>query len=189
MMPPGHIAATWGVTQLLQRTNPHLAQVDYRLLAVSSLLPDFIDKPLAIWAFPQSHSSQNVTHSLLLNVTLLVLTLLFCRRLLPYTLAFNGHLIADKMWHHTETFWWPLYGWNVFWQYKFMNTPEAMLKVYLDIILSYPHVWLTELIALVILLWFGYRFRWHQWRQVRQFLWTGRLERDNESPRSPFIYH
>ena len=175
MMPPGHVAVAWGVTRLLQRTKPPLATLDYRLLAGAALLPDFIDKPLALWVFTESHSSQNVSHSLLLNVVLLVLTLLFFGRALPYVLAFNSHLIADKMWHHTETFWWPMYGWEVFWRYKFMNTPEAMFRVYVDILLNYPHIWLTEFIAGLILLWFGYKYQWYHWPQLKQFIRTGQL--------------
>lgn len=174
-MPPGHIAVTWAVSHLLQRSNPQLSQLDYRLLALSAMLPDFIDKPLAIWVFPDSHSSQNVTHSLLFNGLLLVLSLLIWQKALPYTIAFNAHILADKMWYHTETFWWPLYGWDIFWQYKFMNTPTAMLQVYLDIIVTYPHVWLTELVALGVLSWFVYQYRWYRWRNLRQFIKTGRL--------------
>ncbi len=51
MMPPGHIATTWGVAALTQQHNPQLACLDYRLLAICALLPDLIDKPLAILIF------------------------------------------------------------------------------------------------------------------------------------------
>jgi len=169
MMPPGHVAVTWGVARLLNK------QCDYRLLAVAALLPDLIDKPLAILAFPQSNSSQNVCHSLLLHIALLIITLLFFPKVLPYTLAFNGHLIADRMWFHTETFWWPLYGGTVFWRYKFMNSPEAMLRVYLDIITHYPHVWLTELAAIGWLSWLTRQSRWYRWPRLKLFLQTGQL--------------
>ncbi|MDM8518702.1 metal-dependent hydrolase [Anaerolineales bacterium HSG6] len=175
MMPPGHVAVSWGISRLLQRTNPALAQLDYRLLAIGSLLPDFIDKPLAIWLFTDSHSSQNITHSLFFNWAILVITLLWIPRLLPYCLAFNGHLIADKMWNHTETFWWPWYGWDQFWHYRFMNTPEAMLQVYIDILTHYPHVWLIEIVAVLILGYFFYQQKWYRWQSLKRFVMTGRL--------------
>ena len=38
MMPPGHIAATWGVAHLMQQTQPRLARLDYRWLAVAAIL-------------------------------------------------------------------------------------------------------------------------------------------------------
>ena len=54
MMPPGHIAATWGVATLLQQNNSRLTRLDYRLLALSALLPDLIDKPLVMLVFTDS---------------------------------------------------------------------------------------------------------------------------------------
>jgi hypothetical protein len=175
MMPPGHLAATWGVAVLLQRNNPRLARLDYRLLAVSAMLPDFIDKPLAIFIFTDSHSSQNIAHSFLLHVLVLTLTLLWWRQALPYTLAFNAHLLADHMWNHTETFWWPLFGWTVFWGYRPMNTPEDMLNVYLDIIIRYPHVWVIEVMAMAVLVWFVRRYQLYRWPMLKQFMCTGQL--------------
>lgn len=175
MMPPGHVAATWGVAALLQQHNPRLARLDYRLLATSALLPDIIDKPLALFVFTDAPTSQLIAHSLLFNVVMLVLALLFWPRLLPYTLAFNAHLLADRMWNHTESFWWPFFGWNTFWQFKFMNTPEAMLNVYMDIITRYPQVWAVEVIALIFLLWFVQRYQLYRWPGLKAFLLTGQL--------------
>lgn len=172
MMPPGHVAAVWGVAGLLEKQRVTL---DYRLLAVSALLPDLIDKPLALFVFPDSHSSQNIAHSLPFNALLLILAVLWWRKGLPYVLAFNGHLLADRMWHHTETFWWPLYGWTVFWQYKPMNTPEEMVNVYLDIITRYPQVWVVELAALLFLGWFVYRRRLYGWKELKIFIRTGHI--------------
>ncbi len=175
MMPPGHVAATWGVATLLQQNNPRLARLDYRLLAVSAVLPDLIDKPLAILAFPQAQTSQLITHSLLFNVVLLVGALLWWRPALPYVLAFNGHVIFDRMWNHTESFWWPIFGWDVFWQFKPMNSAETMLNVYLDIITRYPQVWVIEILAIVFFVWFFYHFRLYRRPNLKQFTLTGQI--------------
>lgn len=174
-MPPGHIAATWAVARLCQQNNPRLVRLDYRLLAASAMLPDFLDKPLALLIFTDSNSTQNIGHSFLFHTLVLTLTLLYWRSALPYTLAFNAHLLADHMWQHTETFWWPLFGWTVFWAYKPMNTPGQMLNVYLDIISHYPHVWMVEVVALIILGWFGSRYRLYHWPNLKAFIQTGRL--------------
>jgi len=175
MMPPGHVAATWGVATLLQQSNSRLARLDYRLLAISALLPDLIDKPLAILVFTSAQSSQLIAHSLLPNLLLLIVTLLWRRRALPYVLAFNAHLLADRMWNHTESFWWPLFGWDVFWRYKPMNSAETMLNVYLDIVTRYPQVWVVEIIALIFLLWFVFRQQLYRWSVLKRFLLTGRI--------------
>lgn len=175
MMPPGHIAATWGVAALYQQNNPRLAGLDYRLLALSAMLPDFLDKPLALLIFTHSNSTQNIAHSFLFHAIVLTITLLYWRRALPYTLAFNAHLLADHMWYHTETFWWPLFGWITFWGYKPMNTPGEMLNVYLDIIGRYPHVWVVEVIALLVLGWFGCYNRLYHWSNLKVFIETGQV--------------
>jgi len=182
MMPPGHIAATWGVAAVAQQNNSKLARLDYRLLALCALLPDFIDKPLAILVFTDAPTSQLIAHSLLFNLMLLIAALLFWRAAVPYMLAFNAHLLADRMWNHTETFWWPIFGWRTFWEYRPMNTAGEMFNVYVDIIVRYPQVWAVELIALVILVWFGLRFRLYRWPRVKVFLWTGRVWFDTQKP-------
>ena len=182
MMPPGHIAATWGVANLLQQNNARLNCLDYRLLAVSALLPDLIDKPLALLVFTDVHTSQLITHSLLFNLGLLTFTLFFWRKALPYVLAFNAHLLADRMWHHAQSFWWPLFGWHTFWEYKPMNTPAAMLDVYLDIVTHYPQVWVIEVIALLALLWFSYRYQLYRWPVLRRFILTGQLRGNIQNP-------
>jgi hypothetical protein len=175
MMPPGHIAATWGIAAVVQQHNPKLARLDYRLLALGALLPDIIDKPLAILVFIDAPTSQLVAHSLLFNLALLIAALFWWRVAVPYVLAFNAHLLADRMWHHTETFWWPIFGWRTFWEYKPMNTAEEMFNVYVDIIGRYPQVWALELLALLVLGWFIIRHRLYLWPRLKIFLATGRV--------------
>lgn len=175
MMPPGHIATTWVVALALQKNNPKLARIDYRLLAVGSMLPDLIDKPLAVSVFTEAETSQLVAHSIFVHAVVLVGALLFRRKSLPYVLAFSGHLILDRMWRHTETFWWPLFGWTVFWKFKSMNTPESMVAVYLDIITRYPRVWIVELIGITTIMWMIIRYRLYHRNALTTFLSTGSL--------------
>ncbi|GAB4451388.1 MAG: hypothetical protein Kow0031_33960 [Anaerolineae bacterium] len=174
-MPPGHVAITWGMASLMQKNNEKLTGLDYRLLAFCALAPDIIDKPLALLVFTEAHTSQLIAHALLPHVLLLMAALLWWRPALPYVLAFNGHLLADRMWNHTESFWWPLFGWDAFWQFQFMNTPEAMVSVYWDIVTRYPQVWLVELLALWFLLLFGFRYGLYRRRRLAAFLRTGRV--------------
>jgi hypothetical protein len=192
MMPPGHVAITWGVARVIQQNNPKLAYLDYRLLGLCALAPDIIDKPLAVLVFTEAHTSQLVAHSLLLSVVIMVAALLWQQRAIPYVLAFSAHLIADRMWNHTESFWWPLFGWNVFWEFKPMNTPQAMVAVYWDIVTRYPQVWVVEILALVVLLWFVVTNRLYLRPNLIAFLRTGRVavsgtsgEPQNSAPPHP----
>ena len=197
-MPPGHIAATWGVATLFQQNDPRPQQLDYRLLALSALAADLIDKPLALFVFNEAHTSQLIAHSLIPNLILLTITLVMWPKALPYVLAFAGHLLADTMWHHTESFWWPMFGWTTFWEYKFMNTPEAMLSVYLAI-LRYPQVWVIEILAVFFLIWFGYRYKLYRRSGLKRLILTGQiglfqsrtLSKDGDEParHAPIVKH
>ena len=106
---------------------------------------------------------------------LFLAALLLWPKVLPYMLAFNLHVAADRMWNHTESFWWPWFGWDVFWAFKPMNTPETMINVYLDIVTRYPQVWVVELIALAFLIGFGLRFQLYRWDRLRTFVMTGQV--------------
>lgn len=179
MMPPGHVAVTWAGAQLWPQH-----KLDYRLLAFFALLPDLIDKPLALWVFTASDSTQNIAHALLPHLLLLTTVLLWQPRWIPYALAFNSHLPADRMWNHSETFWWPLAGWGTFWQYKFMNTPQAMLNTYLEIVRRYPQVWVVELLAMGYLTRLAVKYQWYRPSNLRRFLQTGRPGAPNHPPRN-----
>ena len=170
MMPPGHIAVTFAAAEALARN-----RLDYRWLAICALLPDAIDKPLALTVFRDSHSSQNISHALLPNLLLFVLTWLLWPRALPYILAIDGHLLADRQWRKTETFCWPLFGWRRFERYRFMNTPQAMAGVYLDILRHHRWVGVIEFLALLYLAWFVVRHRLYRPQILACFLRTGRL--------------
>jgi hypothetical protein len=173
MMPPGHVAITWGMAEVL---HAHPTRLDYRLLALAAMAPDLIDKPLAMLVFTQADTSQLIAHSLLLNMVVLLGALLWFRAALPYVLAGNGHLLADRIWNHTETFWWPLYGWNTFWVYKPMGSAQEMAAVYWEIITRYPQVWVVEIIAVAYLAGFAYRRGWYRWPGQMQFWRTGRVD-------------
>jgi len=177
MFPIGHVAYTWGAVNVLQRHIPQWTDVDYRWLAVAAMLPDVIDKPLAMTVFRESQTSQGLSHTLLVHVLVAVLGLAIWRwKLLPYLLAFNMHLVLDQIWHHPETLFFPFMGLE-FDPYRFMGTPEAMVSVYLDIF-RLPQIWLAEGIGLVILGVFFVYYRLYRWAHLRHFLTTGHFCRN-----------
>lgn len=148
MLPFGHVTGTWLVARAFSRR-----RLDYRALAVAAMLPDLLDKPLAMWVFKGARSSQLAAHSVISHALLLLITWKTWPRLRPYLLASLGHLAADRMWEHPPTFFWPCFGWQSFRNYRPMDTPERMLNVYLDLI-RLPQLWLPEVIAVGLWLWF-----------------------------------
>ena len=183
MFPVGHVAYTWGAVNVLQRHIPEWADVDYRWLAVAAMLPDIADKPLAMTVFKDSQTSQGLFHTLLIHVAVAAIALAVWRwRALPYLLAFNMHILFDQIWHHPETLFFPLLGWE-FDPYLFMGTPEAMASLYWDIFLL-PQIWIAEGIGAIILVFLFFHYRLYRWPNLRHFLLTGRFcgEVDAQGP-------
>ena len=174
MLPVGHVAYTWGTVNLIQRRVPAWSRLDYRLLAIFSLLPDVIDKPLALTLLKDTHTSHGPAHMLLLHVLLAAVALYFWRaRAVPYLLAFNGHLLCDEMWYHSQTLLFPFLGWSLD-PWRFMGSPEAMANAYWDV-LHMPKIWAIEGLAMAIMVYFVRRYRLHRWSVFREFLTNGRL--------------
>jgi inner membrane protein len=172
MFPIGHIAYTCGVVDVLRRRVPAWADVDFRCVAVASVLPDVIDKPLAVTVFHASQTSQGLGHTLLLHIIVAATALAFMRgRALPYVLAFSGHLVLDQIWHHPATALFPFMGWE-FDPYRFMGTPRAMVSVYRDLFVL-PQVWMAEAVALLLLGAYIARYHLYRWTELRRLLRTG----------------
>jgi len=93
----GHIGLTLGVARTLSR------EIDARWVAVASLLPDLIDKPLRVLApaFTQSNT-RTVGHSLTVMLVCMALVAFPLRRLIRgawvVALALPVHLLLDEMW-------------------------------------------------------------------------------------------
>ncbi len=141
-------------------------KVDVRLLAFGALLPNLIDKPLALLA-PQLGSDRLLGHSLVFSSAVMVAALLVTRRgrrrraWMAVAIGAMIHLVLDGMWTAGQTFLWPFLGWAF--------APGPILEPWLN----WPLVAAQEAagIAYLAVLWrrFGLSDRHHQ------FWATGRL--------------
>ena len=134
-----------------------LGSVDYRMVLVGSLLPDIIDKP--VWflaASDTSLSGRDYAHTLLFNLALFIggLVLIRYRKswLLIIWLSSFMHLIFDQLWNSPVVLLWPLLG----------PLPKKATVGWLSNIFQtlfvYPDVYIPEIIGLIIVLLFAYRF-------------------------------
>ena len=119
--------------------------IDYRLVAVGSLLPDFIDKPLAFMIAPElvNQSIQNIGHSLAFGLLLLAASLTMLRLsghqgMLVMAVSSAGHLILDGMWLLPEVFLWPIRGLafpqgtttlSEWWTFNVQHMPNSPVEV------------------------------------------------------------
>ena len=173
MLPAGHIEYTWGALNLLQRKARLFEGADYRVAALAALLPDLVDKPLSLLIFTDSKTSQGLAHTLLVHLLVSLIVLIWWRKGFVYALAFNGHLLADRIWLYPRTLFFPFLGWQ-FEPWRFMGSPEAMLDAYTEIV-TYPLIIILESIGLVILSWLVVTCHLYRWENLMAFLASGRL--------------
>jgi hypothetical protein len=174
MLPPGHIAYTLVSLNEIQKKTGKFKDADYRLVALMSMGPDFIDKPMAFaYFYPKYKSSRLFAHTLVLHLVVLLLTLWKAPDHLVYALTFNGHAIADRQWFHPQTFLWPLLGWGFYtWRSKEAQEGDSLKAYQHDFI---NRRWLWEIGGMIALLWFiGRNHLWERERLVHLLL-TGRL--------------
>jgi hypothetical protein len=178
MLPPGHIEYTWGALNLLQRKAGLFEDADYRVTVLAALLPDLIDKPLSLLIFTDSKTSQGLAHTLLVHLLISLIVLVWWRKGFVYALAFNGHLLADRIWLYPRTLFFPFLGWQ-FEPWRFMGSSEAMLNAYAEIV-TYPLIITLESIGLVILAWLVVTYHLYHWENLMAFLVSGRLPQIGE---------
>ena len=94
-------------------------RLDDRALAVGAILPDIVDKPLALFIAPTlvGYSLRSYGHTLAFAVILLavgVALAAWTKRRWPVVLALSsaGHLILDMMWFSHRILLWPLSGYT-----------------------------------------------------------------------------
>ena len=178
MLPAGHIEYTWGALNLLQRKARLFEDADYRVAALAALLPDLIDKPLSLLVFTDSKTSQGLAHTLLVHLLVSLIIFVWWRKGSVYALAFNAHLLADRIWRYPRTLFFPFLGWQ-FEPWRFMGSPEAMLDAYAEVV-TYPLIIALESIGLVILAWLVVTYHLYRWENLLVFLVSGRLPQVGE---------
>ncbi|MFC1952940.1 metal-dependent hydrolase [Chloroflexota bacterium] len=134
----------------LNRLKSRISQVDYRLVMLSSLLPDFIDKPVFLLFGGISISGRGYAHGLLFNLILLIIGLVLTRYgkfgVLAVSLSSVIHLILDQIWNNPVTLFWPLLG-----PLSGGETSDWLTRIVYGLFNS-PEVYIPEIIGLVILL-------------------------------------
>jgi hypothetical protein len=91
-------------------------RLGWRLPAFLALLPDLIDKPVALfWPVFVHDNTKGVGHSAAAALAVLLVLLALRKKVgRPWLLwaCFAGHLLLDRMWllNNADVFWWPLNG-------------------------------------------------------------------------------
>lgn len=117
MLPLSHVGFTTAAVKVLE-TGLHLRQIDYRIVIVSSLLPDLIDKSVfKLLESSFTYESRAIGHSLIFLGFIGILTAMQWlwnknEWLVPVFIGTLLHDVFDVMWIHPSIFYWPLEGWQ-----------------------------------------------------------------------------
>lgn len=169
--------------------------IDYRFVIIGPLLPELIDKPIGRLLFIDIfHNGRLIGHTLLFALLLLILGAYLNRKYKFSGVSLLGlgcfmHLIYDQMWTNPNTLFWPL-GWiypkinslalpgyrtNSLNGYN-LNTIQGYWSGILHETISDPSVYIPEIIGLIIIAWFIYRFKLYQLENAKHFIMTGRFQ-------------
>jgi hypothetical protein len=171
------MAYTLAAFDLARKWVPALRRADYRLVGLAATGPDLIDKPLAaVYFYRRFKSAVLFAHTLLFHLLVTGLTLWKRPRWWPYVLAFNGHILTDRLWFFPDTFLWPLRGWRFHVWRKAGSEREDIKEAYWYAFTRRPELWAWELGGLLAGLWFVARHRLYRPERRRAFLRTGRAE-------------
>jgi hypothetical protein len=133
-----------------------LSRVSLAFLALGSMLPDIIDKPLGLIVFGSPNMGRTFAHTLLFLMLLSALCL-YSRDIRLFSLAWGVliHLSLDFMWNSPQILLWPLLG-------PFPKAPLLDTVSYLEMLLSglkNPGILIPEIAGLAYLIFLGYTKR------------------------------
>ena len=158
----GHV----GTTTLILKAYDKVTQkenrqvIDYRFVAIGSILPDLIDKPIGGFFFRNEfHNSRLFGHTLLFSGILLVIGLFLMiknknrsNKIFLLGICSLIHQGLDSMWLYPGILYWPLYGW------KFPTRPEGnWVESSLGKLLTDPYVYIPEVIGAAIIAYYASR--------------------------------
>ena len=174
MLPHSHVGFTLLAYRTAQKWVPAARPADYRLLALAALVPDIVDKPVVLATYRRWAATKLLAHTGLWH--LLVSMLIWWGRpgWRPYALALNGHLLADRLWYHPDTLFWPGRGWHFQRQHR-PGRRHRSLAAYWRRLRRSPLSLSLEIggtLALLLFIWWARLFRPSR---VWRFATTGRI--------------
>ena len=130
--------------------------VDLAFLAMGSMLPDIIDKPLGLLAFGTAEQGRTFGHTLLFLMVLTALAVYLKNvRIASISAGVLAHLVLDSMWKSPAILFWPLLG-------NFPPVQDLGILDYFQALLyglRNPMVWVPETLGLSYLIFFAFESR------------------------------
>ena len=143
-----HLGLTLALAYLARKVYPRL-NPSLAFVALGSLLPDIIDKPLGYLIYGDMGTGRIFAHTLLFFIVLAAIAAaLRSRKLASLAGGVFAHLIEDSMWKMPTVLFWPLLG-------SFpVNPPQGVLS-YIQMLLmglQNPAILIPEILGFVSLI-------------------------------------
>ena len=108
----GAVAAMKSFETFKQTGGVSATRFDYRLILLFSLLPDIIDKPIALFLMPENVTSRLWAHSLLFLLGFTAALKLWAPRYAYLAIPLVVHFVLDAVWAHDTlpSLLWPVLG-------------------------------------------------------------------------------
>jgi len=159
-----------GLTLATARLNNRL---DLLFLALGSMIPDIVDKPLGLLVFGTPNMGRTFAHTLLFLIILTAISLrLQDMRCVSLTWGVLVHLILDSMWSSPVILLWPILG-------GFPSASYLDALSYLQMLLlglEDPEILIPELLGLSYILILVYHQRGWIWADIKRLF--RRLEKE-----------
>ncbi len=184
LYPLGHLGITAALGVHLSGRG-YYPLLDFRLLLLGAVLPDLIDKPLALAA---GLEGRTIGHSMIFIASLTLVLLMWflstpvgsSRRAtvgMLTVLAIGAwmHLILDRIWEQPWVFLWPLLG---------LGPPEYVPGQYLELPLGlqWPYIVFGEAVGLLALVAMALRYRLYRRPNLLRSIRTGVLDEEAPTP-------
>jgi hypothetical protein len=177
MLPLSHITYTLVAFDLVRKKVPALQKADFRLIALAAMGSDLVDKPLAVLHFYRRYKAAVLfAHSLLVHAGVTAFTFWKKPEWWPYALAFNGHIVIDRLWLFLDTFYWPFRGWRFHVWQKAGSEQQDIKFAYWRAFTRRPELWVWEVGGILAALFFVLRNRLYRRERLGKLLSAGKLE-------------
>jgi hypothetical protein len=183
----GHVGISLGIIILLtmyynkyvqkERSKGSLvARIDFRVVAISAMLPDIVDKIIGMLILGDEVANGRIfTHSFI-TMTILAIGIInlsrikFSRILIPALYIFPAflHLVLDFLWEEPEILLWPLLGTG-------FRRAGVEFGDFFEILLNNPVVWMGEIIGSVIILIIFIKFRLYRKENLARLFKKGKI--------------
>lgn len=173
----GHVGITLGLAVVSEGITKKIKgdefklNINYGLVALGSMLPDIIDKPLGhVILWETLNNGRIISHTLLFTLLLWVISLLALRWGIywPLSVSFGSlaHLGLDLMWLKPSILFWPLFG-SIF-TYSDKDFISGIIQN-----LNKPRVFIPEILGGLIIVAFLINRWYEKGRESRDFTQRG----------------